>query len=609
LLLETFRTRGRAFRNPEKRIERINMPRLLFTPACRAAGILIALYVCALASSARAATRPAITIMNDKGMAPFAVHVNALSSDLGGSDDPLTVRYDWDFGDDKGQFNTLTGWNAAHIYDSAGTYTIRLKITDKNGHKSSETHQVVVSGAHRSTIYVAEDGDDSNPGTQSKPIRTVARAGRLLRTNNSAIMFRRGSTYNLSRPLEISESNVLIGAYGSGAMPTLNWTAGDSVLSIFEFTADARNVVVQNIRFTSSTNHPDLSTVRALHPAGQNLTVRNCRFSDVSYAMNCEQDISGLLALRNQCDVVGAYFSWAEGSDHTYIGNTCMGSRSQHVIRFGGLDRCLIAHNKITNNTNSTVWAMIGSYAYIADNTLKNGRCIVGPNRAVGSPSDRFNWAVMENNHITNEGLGVEAGTDHVVLRNNIIERDADSSITVFGYVDNMDRSNSDIRIYNNTAINNDASGRFVSLGARMHDVVVANNMYIARRMETGLNQTANVFLLDGTMDGVRFRNNLWSNPAVVGWGKGWHYAFDHWSDAQGYKNRNEWAACSQCSKERYRSFASDDLDNNFKPTFDADLGIAMPGVQQDFSGKARDLHGKVTVGAIESASDHIAQR
>jgi PKD repeat protein len=577
------------------------MPRMHCFHACRIAGSLVlsvsSVVMTTAVASAAVSTR--IEILDDKGMAPFAVHVNALRSDFGNNDDALTVRYDWNFGDSDDQYNTLPGWNAAHIYDSPGTYTIKLRVTDQNGKQTVDSTHVTVTAAKRKMIYVAGNGDDSNPGTQDRPIRSASKASQLMNKGNAAVLFKRGGTYDVSNPIEVEDPNILLSAYGSGSTPVLNWTGGDGVLAIMEFNAAARDVVIQNLAFSSPNPQPTLSTGRAIHPAGKNLTVRKCRFDNISFAMNCEQDVQGLLAVKNDCGLIGAYFSWAEGSDHTYIGNTCEGSRSQHVIRFGGLDRCLIYDNTITNHTNSTIWAMLGSYVYIDNNVLDGGRCIVGPNRSVGSPDDRFPWAVIENNHISNEGLGAESGAEHVMMRNNIIERDADSAITIGGYYQPMNRSNTDVRICNNTATNNDTTGRFINIGAQVNDLLVANNMYVAPHLHTGTNMTANVFMLDDSLAQAQFSNNIWAIPEEVGWGNGWNYLFSYWSDVNGYKSRGEWNSMSQTSQEHYRNFKSGDLDNQYRPTFSADSGVSVPGVQEDCTGAGRGK--KVTVGAMNS--------
>src|SRR5262245_15608073 len=82
-----------------------------------------------LTAFAYAGPTPVIQASATSGAAPFTVHVNALNTTLSVGD-PLTARYQWDFGDPAGQFNAVDGWNAAHIFDAPGTYSVKLKVTD-----------------------------------------------------------------------------------------------------------------------------------------------------------------------------------------------------------------------------------------------------------------------------------------------------------------------------------------------------------------------------------------------------------------------------------------------------------------------------------------------
>lgn len=70
-----------------------------------------------LVAAAANATPPVARIVATtptQGQAPFAVHVHGLTSTLNIGDE-TTARYEWTFGDPSGSYNTLVGWNAAHI--------------------------------------------------------------------------------------------------------------------------------------------------------------------------------------------------------------------------------------------------------------------------------------------------------------------------------------------------------------------------------------------------------------------------------------------------------------------------------------------------------------
>ena len=63
-----------------------------------------------------------------------------------GTSDALNTLYQWNFGDSGSAYNTLTGYNAGHIYQTAGTYTLTLTMTE--GTVASPTVQV--DGGRRS---------------------------------------------------------------------------------------------------------------------------------------------------------------------------------------------------------------------------------------------------------------------------------------------------------------------------------------------------------------------------------------------------------------------------------------------------------------------------
>ena len=77
-------------------------------------------------SSALAPPNAVFTVSSNSGTVPFSIDLIASGSLPGSS--PI-VSYEWDFGDG----NTGAGAVAAHTYNSPGTYTVVLTVTDGNG--------------------------------------------------------------------------------------------------------------------------------------------------------------------------------------------------------------------------------------------------------------------------------------------------------------------------------------------------------------------------------------------------------------------------------------------------------------------------------------------
>jgi len=554
---------------------------------CKLGAFLIAL---AMTRGASAGPTPVISAISTQGMAPFAVHVHCLNSTYTVGD-RLSSLLQWDFGDANGIYNKLTGFNAAHLYEHAGTYTLKLSITDQNGTKVSTTRQITVLPSNRATIYVSAAGNDNNSGSStSSPIKTMAKAAAML-ANDRAILLRRGDTFNVPSSFQISQTNVLVGAYGSGDRPVLNWTGSGIYMPLIKMGESAQSVVVEHLKFDCASSPPTESSPRGIHPNGTNITVRDCRFGNLSDAMNAAAGVNGWLVQQNAAQVLGGYFIWDQGTDHTILGNTAAGSYNEHTIRLGGADRVLIARNNLTNTAKSNIWCMLGNDAYLARNKIHKGRILVGPNFAVGSPSERFKRAVAEANEIFDEGIILYSGAEHVVIRNNVLHSNPLDCLSVWGYYGPMNRTVDDVRICNNTGTNTSAQyGRFAKIGAGATNILAANNLYVAPLLNTGYG-ASNITSGDGSLGSDAFDHNLWSKPHA---GVPVHFMADVGV------TMTQWAAQGQCTSEKYRACASSDLDANNVPQFDANLGHPVTGVFTDYLGHYRPAGNVWSVGAVE---------
>jgi len=55
---------------------------------------------------------------------------NANASTCNNTQGQLDTRFNWNFNDTNAPYNTLTGFNAAHVYDTPGTYTATLTLVE-----------------------------------------------------------------------------------------------------------------------------------------------------------------------------------------------------------------------------------------------------------------------------------------------------------------------------------------------------------------------------------------------------------------------------------------------------------------------------------------------
>ena len=116
------------------------------------------------------------------GDAPLAVSFNGSgSSDSDGS----IASYAWSFGDG----GSSSGVTAIHTYSSAGTYTVRLTVTDDDGSTDSATRTIQVTAAPvPEDLYVdANSGSDTTgDGTDGNPYKTITKAVSVASTDGNA---------------------------------------------------------------------------------------------------------------------------------------------------------------------------------------------------------------------------------------------------------------------------------------------------------------------------------------------------------------------------------------------------------------------------------------
>jgi len=552
------------------------------------------------------------------------VFVNGLSSTVGAGT-ALTARYEWDFGDAGSRFNTLVGFNAAHNYESAGTFTVTLRLTNELGNVHTATRQITVNADNRRTVYVSSAGNDANGGlSTSAPVRTVARA-RELTTANTRILFKRGERFDISSVgLIIEDTNVLVGAYGTGAQPILR-QASTGLTELIRVDQSSGDAVVRDLAFDSiyGADTSKSGATNAIKPWANRITVRNCTFINVKYAFAGDFHPQYVLIQDNSAPTVTSvrsYFAWVAGSDYTVLGNSCPNSTREHILRLSEADRVLIYGNNFENvmqgqpgDTSDTFKGAVtiqnGSYVYIARNTVKRGGVVIGPlggADGTSTPDTRTRWVVVEDNDLSISPFRVGAGTENIFVRNNIIKVDSESCIIV----EQHDQSSSayaartilNLTIANNTGYNAATIGRFLYVMDREPDqITFVNNLYTAPNLSTGGWESVALYVNDSNLGSFRtISNNVYD---IRRFGSttdnGYFYVYPSWSSAVGFKNVTEWSSYAETGTEHYEQLT---LSSNGAPSATstaARSGIAVRGVWYDRYGTRRPTTG-IAIGAVE---------
>lgn len=222
-------------------------------------GVILALVIAAGALSAEAAPTAAFVAHRATSSpasvpAPVMIHfdatatVSSIPADLPFRD----LLLEWDFGDPLSGNHPTTGLSrnvaygivAAHVYTVAGTYTVKLKATDRLGAVHERTQQVFIRDADVAwpaavTACVSSTGVfDQCPSGAAQITQTDGRAALMSLVQGGPrrrVLFRRGDSFTMTdcwaTPPGITEG--LVGTYGTGARPifTVSNGCGGFVLS------------------------------------------------------------------------------------------------------------------------------------------------------------------------------------------------------------------------------------------------------------------------------------------------------------------------------------------------------------------------------------------
>jgi hypothetical protein len=539
---------------------------------------------------------------------PSAVHVSALvphAEELPGgaadtpapqaaaSSSPLAHTYSWDFGDPDGRYNQLPGWNAAHVYEKPGKYTITLTVMDELGKISRRTTWVRVAPDNRRKVYCSLQGNDQlNGATPAMAVRSAWRAVQLGQTDSN-ILFRRGDTFPVSHEIIFEGRNVRLGAYDDPAFPATTPPVLRKVdgppkqETIFQLGTKSNEVFIDGLEFDSMYDlkqfGPEKVHARGISPAGVNVCVRDCSFRNLSDGINAELKPTGLFVLDCRfSNEIRGYGIYGDGSDHAYVGNMMLNSRQEHLIRVTepGVTRLLIAHNDLYRPTNGkgSIELRNANWFYISDNIINGGTLRIGPqeqdpHQYPNWASIKCTWGVVQNNRLDNIFINVRLGTEHLMLRNNFIHLKGNEEGD-WGFFLACDkpgydtvRKIIDVRIEHNTVLNDGNIGQFLVVQAQESEPVgltLKENLFVAPNLRRSGDRGWSVFLFDKDTSGFKeIEGNVWpAGPA----------ALHHWNKVD--HTPDEWARQPMVSHERYLDVALDADDN---PPHPLGAGARLP--------------------------------
>ena len=315
---------------------------------------------------------------------------------------------------------TCTGYNAAHIYQTPGTYTLRLT-------RAGQPPSI-------KTIHVLPD----HRGTQLLDLRSgLVDVIRSLQ-NDTIVLLPPGSSWDLPGPIEIKARNVEFRPSGPGPAPRIRRLASKGYSSLL---CTGLDITFRGIEFDTDRDMKVVGNkkiqLRAIVPDGGHIVAINCTFRNFDDAIFCTRMTRGLLV--QWCtftDEIRGYGLWCDGCNLAFLGNKMATSQREHNIRSNELNfyNLLVYDNDLTaSHGKETLTFRVGQDLYAAHNAF-HGWVRVGPaDRGAVAPLPpdvhrRYHaaHAVVERNAFLGGSiLQINENTSDLTVRYNRIDVDA----------------------------------------------------------------------------------------------------------------------------------------------------------------------------------------
>ncbi|ACL66193.1 conserved hypothetical protein [Anaeromyxobacter dehalogenans 2CP-1] len=482
---------------------------------------------------------PMTTAHRTSGVAPLAVFFDAVNTSASGTAAPFAwssgvyqpsdlegTQYSWSFGDPgSGTWNATgaskdqaTGYTAAHVYETPGTYTVSLSQADTTGTVRTYVQTITVTAFAGTTYYVAASGNDSAAGTsEATPLRTVARAMSVALATSGPVrvLFRRGDTFPVSAAYAITKPGPgIIGAYGSGNRPIFTVAElGD--VNVFSPRGTGADWRIMDLDMRG----PSLSTGTGpvgpdVSHQGVNLLVLRLRASNwyVGIGWGDWTPIyatphDGMFVVDSESPGNGGYGMYLGGRRIALLGNVVSDPVQTHVCRVwqahkgvisnnallrpGGQRHALKLHGPVVNDGRpETRWVSISDNFFQASGTSQWTVSMGSPSSAL-SESSPVSHVVFERNRFGGSAslvADIESEASHVMVRNNVFDDTAASAVSVLWAQRNTGvPAPDDVRIYNNTVYDGTAgSGSgLLQTNSSVTNLRVRNNLYGAATLSS----------------------------------------------------------------------------------------------------------------------------
>jgi len=337
------------------------------------------------------------TASRTSGTAPCYVHFDATNTTTSlGVNAFRDVLYLWNFGDGTSTWtygtqastsvndrNLARGAVAAHVYETAGTYTAKVTpvYVDSGGTLSYGTTEELVTTvtaadttySGTNTICISTSGNFTGApvGAQTFTETTVAAAYAHITADNQRILFRRGETWTANGDITLAYKGIqqdMFGASGDVPLFTVTHAAGTPSYGITgTFSTDDINYTMMNCKWDGLVQRAD-----GVNDTKIALTIINSAYPTL---------IDGhVLMLNVETDLMTEAFS-------------------SSAIRYKAVVNCNF-HDFTGYSGNVGIWSQLGSHFALLGSRVAGCEQIEHNVRTQGEP-----YSVYENNYLSQPGM------------------------------------------------------------------------------------------------------------------------------------------------------------------------------------------------------------
>jgi hypothetical protein len=315
-----------------------------------------------------------------------------------------TQSYAWDFGDPTAPYDQVSGFNAAHVYSTPGTYLVKM-----NGSPLT----VTVTANKRTVVPINTQAD----------MDALAKVGNLAKVSNRWIQLKAGATFTVNGVIFLYSNDWMTGA--ATLVPASGTSFGSTVIG---FPYNAAQVLVEG--FTVRGNGTYKPMLVNLDGPMYQIVFKDIAFSGMTKGF----DIGGGAGLLIQnvglapwtAEGLTSNYSWATPMAMSMYGNNFYSAANsgdgEPGIRFNG--------GQLISMVGNNIGGFIGKYddisfrgaknIYLGGNTVRGGVI----NTQLGTSQDAQPGltcanVVIEKNTFDNIDLQIEGGTSSVRINGN----------------------------------------------------------------------------------------------------------------------------------------------------------------------------------------------